>query len=130
MSEFSLHMPLWAILYCGLILASAAGTIMISGRKSPAYIFGELLSAVFTIMFFLFYYEAIPYPSSIMIVITMLVYILHQEIWINRELYGFLKDGTVPKEEQKFLFIFTAVFFTLFLSPLIWVLVEVFKHFL
>ncbi|HIP46134.1 MAG TPA: hypothetical protein EYG95_01105, partial [Campylobacterales bacterium] len=79
MSEFSLHMPLWAILYCGLILASAAGTIMISGRKSPAYIFGELLSAVFTIMFFLFYYEAIPYPSSIMIVITMLVYILHQE---------------------------------------------------
>ena len=52
MGELSPQMPLWAILYSGLILASAAGTIMISGRKSPLYILGELLSALFAISFF------------------------------------------------------------------------------
>ena len=127
MTELSPQMPLWAILYSGLILASAAGTIMISGRKAPAYIVGELLSGILSIMFFLFYYAVIPYPSSIMIVITMLVYILHQDLWINRELYGFLKDDSIPKEERKFLYIFTAVFFLLFLSPFIWVIIEVMK---
>ncbi len=130
MGELSPQMPLWAILYSGFLLASAAGTIMISGRKSPAYIFGELLSGILSVMFFLFLYEVIPYPSSIMILITMLVYILHQELWINRELYGFLKDDSIPKGEQKFLLIFTAILFLLFLSPFIWVLIEVFKHFL
>ncbi len=126
----TLHMPLWAILYSGFILASATGTIMISKRTAPAYIIGELLSGILTISFFLFYYEVIPYPSSIMIIITMLLYILHQELWINRALYGFLKDETVPKKEQQFLYLFTAVFFLLFLSPLMWVLIEVFKHYL
>ncbi len=130
MGELSPQMPLWAILYSGFLLASAAGTIMISGRNSPAYIFGELLSGILSVMFFLFLYEVIPYPSSIMILITMLVYILHQELWINRELYGFLKDDSIPKGEQKFLLIFTAILFLLFLSPFIWVLIEVFKHFL
>ena len=129
MGEFSLHMPLWAILYCGLIFASASGTIMMSGRRDILYITAEYLSAAFSIMFFAIYYEVTPYPS-IMIVIMMLLYILYQEAWVNRNLYGFLKDDTVPKEEQKFLLIFTAVFFLLFLSPFIWVLIEVFKHFL
>ena len=130
MDSLSLQMPLWAILYSGLILASAAGTIMISGRRSPAYIFGELLSGILSIMFFLFYYQVLPYPTSIMIIITMIVYILHQELWVNRALYSFFKDDTIPKEEQKFLLIFTAVFFIVLLSPFIWVLIEVFKHFL
>jgi len=129
MGELSLQMPLWAILYSGFILASAVGTIMISGRRAPAYIVGELLSGILSVMFFLFYYRVLPYPSSIMIVITMLIYILHQEIWVNRALYGFLKDDTIPKEEQKILLVFTAISFVALLSPFIWVLIEVFKHF-
>jgi hypothetical protein len=122
-------MPLWAILYTGIILASAAGTIMISGRKSPLYILAELLSGIFAVSFFLFYYEVIAYPSTIMIVIFMIAFILFQEIWINRKLYGFMKDNDASEVENRFIYFFTGIIFLLFLSPFIWVVIEVFKHF-
>jgi len=124
-----LHMPWWAILYSGLILASATGTIMINKERTPLYIVAELLSGLFAVMMFLFYYTVIPYPSSIMIVIGMLGFILFQEIWINRKLYGFLKTGDASPSEEKFLLYFTVVFFLVFLSPFLWVLAGVFKHF-
>jgi hypothetical protein len=122
-------MPLWAILYTGLLLASAAGTIMISRSKSPLYIVAELLSGIFAVSFFLFYYEVVAYPSTIMIVVMMLAFILFQEIWVNRKLYGFIKDDQASKEENRIVLFFTAVIFLLFLSPFIWVVIEVFKHF-
>ena len=126
----TLHMPLWAILFCGLIFASASGTIMMSGRRDIGYITLEYLSAAFSIMFFAIYYGVIPYPKSIMIPLGMLGFVLFQEVWVNRKLYGFLQDESVPKEEQKFILIFTAFFFFLFVSPLLWVIIKVFKHYL
>ena len=129
MEALTLHMPLWAILYCGVIFASASGTIMMSGRKDIFYITAEYLSAAFAIMFFAIYYDVTPYPSSIMIVLGMLGFILYQEIWINRKLYSFLKKGDESPSERRFLLIFTALVFLGFLSPFIWVVTEVFKHF-
>jgi len=128
MDSLSLQMPLWAILYSGLIFASASGTIMISGRRDLLYITGEYLSAAFSIMFFAIYYTVVPYPSMI-VLIMMLGFILFQEIWINRKLYGFLDDGSVPKDEQKFLLIFTLVFFSVLLAPFIWVVYQVMKQY-
>lgn len=129
MGELSPQMPLWAILYSGLILASAAGTIMISGRKSPLYILGELLSALFAISFFLFYYEVVIYPPALSIPILMLAFILFQEVWINRELYSFLEMGDMPPQERKFMFGFMAIMMTLFLAPFLWITLSVFKHY-
>ncbi len=126
----TLHMPLWAILYCGIIFASASGTIMMRQNRDMIYITAEYLSAAFSIMFFAIYYGAVPYPDTIMIPLGMLGFVLFQEVWINRNMYGFLKDKSIPKEEQKFLLIFTAIFFLIFLSPFIWVANEVFKHYL
>ena len=123
-------MPLWAIFYTGFILASAAGTIMISGRKSSLYILGELLSAFFAISFFLFYYGVLAYPSSIMIVVLMLGFIFFQEIWINRELYGFLQMEDVDEGEKRFTLWFGALFLAIFLLPFFWIVSEVFKHYL
>ncbi len=129
MESFSLHMPLWAILYSGLILASATGTIMISRRKSPLYILGELLSALFAISFFLFYYEVVAYPPALSILILMLSFILFQEIWINRELYGFLKMKDISPQERKFMLGFMAIMITLFLAPFFWITLSVFQHY-
>jgi hypothetical protein len=129
MEALTLHMPLWAILYCGVIFASASGTIMMSKRKDILYIAAEYLSAAFAIMFFAMYYEVTPYPSSIMIAVGMLGFILFQEIWVNRKLYSFLKKGDESPKERQFLLLITTVVFLGFLSPFIWVVVEVFKHF-
>jgi len=129
MEALTLHMPLWAILYCGIIFASASGTIMMSGRKDILYIVGEYLSAAFAIMFFAMYYEVTPYPDSSIVPLGMLGFILFQEGWVNRALYGFLKKGDESPTERRFMLIFTAVIFLLFLSPFMWVIAEVFKHF-
>ncbi len=126
----TLLLPLWAIFYCALILASAAGTIMISGRRTAIYIVGELLSAVFAISFFLFNYGVLAYPSTIMIVLMMLSFILFQEVWVNRELYSFLRMEDVNANERKFTLWFTTLFMGIFLLPFFWVLAEVFKHYL
>jgi len=129
MGELSPQMPLWAILYSGLILASAAGTIMISGRKSPLYILGELLSALFAISFFLFNYEVVTYPPVLSIPFLMLTFILFQEVWINRELYTFLEMGDMPAQERKFMLGFIAIMMTLFLAPFFWITLSVFNHY-
>ena len=124
-----LHMPLWVIFYCGLIFASASGTIMISGRRDILYITLEYLSAAFAIMFFAIYYGTVPYPTSIMIPIGMLGFILFQETWVNRKLYSFLKTAKESPQERLFVLFFTAILFLLLISPFIWVVVEIFKHF-
>ncbi len=126
----TLSLPLWAILYSGVILASAAGTIMISKRKHPFYVIAELLSGFFSVTFFLIYYGVIPYPSSLTIPILMLGFILFQEMWINRSLYGFLKMEDTSPQERQFTLFFSAFFMLLFLAPFIWIVSEVFKHYL
>lgn len=126
----TLHMPLWVILYAGVIFASASGTIMISGRRDIFYIITEYLSAAFAIMFFAIYYEVTPYPNTILIPLGMLLFILFQELWINRKLYAFLQDDTMDANERRFFLWFSLFFFLLFLSPFLWVLDKVFKHYL
>ena len=123
------HLPLWAILYCGMIFASASGTIMISPRKDILYIISEYLSAAFAIVFFALYYGVIAYPEDIMIPMAMLGFILYQEIWVNRKLYTFLKNEDESPKERMFVLFFTALVFLLLLSPFLWIISEVFKHF-
>jgi len=128
----SSHMPLWAVLYAGLLFASATGTIMISGRKSPLYIVGELLSGFFAISFFLFYYQVIPYPATLSTVVIMVLFILFQEAWVNKELYSFveIEFETIPQHEKKYVLGFMFFFIILLLAPLFWVTLSVFQHYL
>jgi hypothetical protein len=123
-------MPLWSILYAGMIFASASGTIMMSGRRDILYITAEFLSAALSIMFFAIYYGVVAYPSTIMIPLGMIAFVLFQELWINRQLYHFLTDEELDAAEKKFLLWFVGFFLFLFLSPFLWVIVEVFKHYL
>lgn len=102
---------------------------MISGRRDMFYITLEYLSAAFAIMFFAIYYGSVPYPESIMIPIGMLGFILFQEIWVNRKLYSFLQNENENPKGTMIVLFFTAIIFLLLLSPFLWVVVEVFKHF-
>ncbi len=120
-------MPIWAIIYSFILLVNSIGTIIISGSKSPLYIAGELLSGIFAITFFLFYYQVIDTPVQIITPLLMFGFILFQEIWVNRELYSLISLQDIPKEEQKFLLFIVPMVAILFIAPFIWVVLQVFK---
>jgi hypothetical protein len=122
-------MPLWAILYSFVLFISALFTIKISPYKSPIYQLSELASGIFAVTFFLFYYEVIPYPKSILTPFLMLAFILFQEIWINRELYAILSLEDIPEKERGWMLFFIPFTTILFLSPFIWIVTQVFKHY-
>jgi hypothetical protein len=59
----------------------------------------------------------------------MLAFILFQEIWINRELYAILSLEDIPEEERGWMLLFIPFTTILFLSPFIWIVTQVFKHY-
>ena len=108
---------------------SAVFTVYISPNKSPFYILAELASGLFAVMFFLFHYGVTPYPSHVLTPLLMLGFILFQEIWVNRDLYNLLSLQNVPEEEHRTMLLIVPLTTILFLSPFIWVVVQVFRHY-
>ncbi len=123
------YVPFWSLIYLLLLLLSAVFTIVISPSKTPFYILAELSSGLFAIMFFLFYYGVVPYPAHIATPLLMLGFILFQEIWVNRDLYNLISLQNVPEEEQKSMLFVVPLVTILFLSPFIWVVLQVFRHY-
>ncbi|RUM66481.1 MAG: hypothetical protein DSZ05_04220 [Sulfurospirillum sp.] len=123
-------MPLWAILYVISMVASAVFTIYISRRFSPVYIAGELASGLFSATFFLIYYGLVPYPHSVLTPLFMLLFILFQEIWVNRELYDMLSLKNFPKSTHGFMLIAVPLLSVSYIGPLVWIVSQVFKHYL
>ncbi len=122
-------MPLWAVMYIFSLLISALFTIYISKNRSALYIVSEILSALFASVFFFIYYEQLPYPDTLFIPLAMLLFILFQEIWVNRELYDMLSLKHFPKEIHRFMLIAIPLSTITFIAPFVWIVAQVFKHY-
>ncbi len=125
-----LYVPFWSLIYLFVLFISAIFTIVISPDKTPFYILAELTSGLFAVMFFLFYYGVVPYPSHLLTPLLMLGFILFQEIWVNRDLYNLISLQNVPEEEQKSMLLIVPLVTILFLSPFIWIVLQVFRHYI
>jgi len=124
--DIQLHMPFWAIFYCGFIFANGVLTVIISQNKNPFYIISELLSTAFAISFFFIYYGIVDKPENTILVL-MILFILFQEIWINRELYNKLVFQQIPASERGSVLGIIAVILLIFLLPLFYILTKIFN---
>jgi len=124
--SFELHLPLWAILYCGLIFANGIVTVIISNNKDITYILSQLLSSAFMISFFFIYYGAVGGASDKVLYILMVVFILYQEIWVNKELYKQLIIEQVPLHERNGVISALGIVMAIFLIPLVYIIINLF----
>jgi hypothetical protein len=124
--NFDLHLPLWAIFYCGLIFANGIITIYISNNKNITYILSQLLSSAFMISFFFIYYGAVEGTSEKSVYILMICFILFQEIWINKELYKQLIVDQIPAPERSAVISALGIVMTVFLIPIIFIIISLF----
>ena len=124
--SFELHLPLWAILYCGLIFANGIVTVIISNNKNITYMLSQLLSSAFMISFFFIYYGAVRGASDNVLYILMVIFILYQEIWVNKELYKQLFIEQVPMNERNAVISFLGIIMTIFLTPMIFIIINLF----
>jgi len=80
-------MPLWAIVYCLMILLSGIIVIFIHKQRPVYYIAGQILSSLLSVLIFVFYFESFfTRPQSLVIIIIMVTYIFYWELWENRYL--------------------------------------------
>jgi len=86
-------MPIWAYVYCSLILLAGIGTLLTYTGKPVYYVPGEILSVLISISFFLFYYDVLPKPPLFDITVLLVVYLIYWEAWENRHLYKFDPDS-------------------------------------
>lgn len=124
--NFELHLPLWAIFYCGLIFANGIVTILISGNKNIIYIISQLLSTAFMISFFFIYYGAVIGPNEKTIYLLMIIFILFQEIWVNKALYEQLIIDQVPPNERSTVLFSIGFIMIIFLIPLFYIIISLF----
>jgi len=118
-------MPVWAYLYCALIVLAGAATIYLNSEEAKYYIPGEILSVIFCLSFFFFYYGVIPKPSNIAIPLLFLVYIVYWEAWENRHHYSLEyftdEDEELDDEAKQYIFKFMLIFILLFIAPFLYV---------
>jgi len=122
-------LPFWAVMYVFSLIFSAVFTIYISRNKSQLYMISQILSGVFTAAFFFIYYNIIPYPPSIATPILMLIFIIFQEIWVNKDLYDMVSLRHFPKKLHKTMLIVVPLSAIIFIAPVIWIISQVFKHY-
>ncbi len=122
-------MPLWAVFYVTSLILGAVFTIYISQRRSPVYIAGQMASGLFASAFMLIYYDQIPYPRTVTTPLLMLLFILFQEIWVNRELYNMFSLKNFPKTTHRFMLIAVPLLSVSYIGPLVWIVSQVFKHY-
>ena len=124
--NLELHLPIWAILYCGLIFANGILTIKISNNKTIIYTISQLTSTAFMISFFFLYYGAVKGVNDKTIYLIMVLFILFQEVLVNRELYKTVIIEQIPPQERDIALIVLAIITIIFLLPLIYVTTIVF----
>ena len=122
-------MPFWAVMYVFSVILSAVFTIYISPNKSLLYMVSQLLSGIFTAAFFFIYYGIVPYPPSVLTPFLMLMFIIFQEIWVNKDLYDMVSLRHFPKKLHKTMLIAVPLSVIVFIAPVIWIISQVFKHY-
>ncbi len=123
------RVPFWAEMYVVSLILSAAFTIYFTRSHSLLYMASQLASALLTSAFFFIYYSQIPYPKSIVTPVLMLLFILFQEVWVNRHLYDLISLRHFPKKYHRQLLFWLPFLTVLYIAPVIWVIVQVFKHY-
>ena len=95
-------MPFWAIGYCVMIVLSCVFALTLYKTRPAYYMPGQILSSVFGISLFLFYYGVyIPKPESAWVVLAMIGFLLYWELWENRYLFPkVLRAGEAPSESE------------------------------
>jgi len=124
--DIQLHMPFWAILYCGFIFANGVLTIIIAQNDNLFYKICQLLSAAFAISFFFVYYEIVEKPDNTILTL-MLFFILFQEVLVNRKLYDRLIFSQIAENEKNIVIASMGITLFIFLLPFIYVVVKVFN---
>ncbi|MCH9813332.1 MAG: hypothetical protein K0U47_05240 [Epsilonproteobacteria bacterium] len=126
---FELHLPLWAIIYCGLIFANGLLTIYLSPNQTKVYIIAQLLSTLFTISFFFFYYHIFERPETLTVLLLMLLFILYQESYANKALYKKILIDNIPPAERKVTLYFVGITILFFLFPFFYVVITLFNNY-
>jgi len=123
-------MPIWAYVYCTFILLAGIGTAILNSHRSKYYLPGEILSVISCISFFLFHYEKLEKPSSLLVPLALAAYVVYWEGWENRHHYF----SGIPKKEpgrslylkrKKGEFITIGIFVVIVSTPLLFVATEV-----
>ncbi len=126
--NFEFQLPLWAILYCGLIFANAIITIIMSQNRTKLYVLAQLLSTAFIISFFFIHYGAVAKPSDDMVLFAMLGFIFFQEVFINHELYKRVMFEQIPKEDRAVMIPIFGIIMSVFLLPFFYIVFEVLNN--
>lgn len=85
----------------------------------------QLLSTAFMISFFFVYYDIVEKPDRVIIVL-MVLFILFQEIWVNREIYQEMVFKQIPHEHKNSAIFTIGILMIVFLLPLFYVLAMIF----
>jgi len=97
-------MPLWAKIYLIFTILSASSSIVIYKNKY-FYIFGQALSLVSIMVFFLIYYKFLQRPNEFYILLIIFLYVLYWEFNINlKEVISYFREQNIPIEKNIFKF--------------------------
>ena len=119
-------MPSWAIVYLLFVVIGGLLGLYYYRYRGMYFIFGEAFSLIFTVMIFLYYYDAYPKPNSILVPIMMFLYIIYWELIENMQIFKEeLEKEPISKEEKYIMITIT----TLFLLPFIYVSINLFLEF-
>ena len=98
-------MPFWAIVYCLLIILSGIGVVFMYKKRPKYYIPGQVLSSLFGVLMFLFYFDSFVHkPQSFLVILVMFFYVLYWELWENRHLFPTLVDEKKNSSEEELVF--------------------------
>ena len=119
-------MPTWSVIYLGFVLLGGLLGLYQYKDRGIYFIVGEIFSLLFTVMIFLYYYNAYPKPSSVLVPIMMFCYIIYWELIENMKIFKEeLEQESIVKEEK-----YTMVtIMTLFLLPFIYISIKLFLEF-
>ncbi len=96
-------MPFWAICYCVVIVFSAFFAIYAFYKRGLYYIPGQLMSSLFSVMMFMYYYDVFFHkPDSVIVILFMFLYILYWECWENRNLFPLVENKKVDISKSTF----------------------------
>jgi len=107
-------MAIWAKIYLLFLIISASSSVIIY-KKKYLYLFGQVLSLISIIVFFLIYYKYLSKPHESYILYILFVYILYWEFNINlKEVINYFKEQNIPIEKNLFKFsLFISISFML-----------------
>ena len=109
-------MPTWALVYTSVVFFSAIYSMAKYRSRGVVFLIGEGMSMLFFIMMFLYHYNLYPKPSSYLVIIGMILYVIYWEfveaVKIAEEE---LTKETMSKAETNIVKVIILAFFTPFL---------------